>query len=704
MNLRLLRAVDRWRAQFNPLRGLTTQRAVTLLDEGEGGCYADLQWTYRRVEKREPTLRGLKRLRQAAVAKLDWQIRTKDDSPEAKRQADALRAAYDAIGNLNAAIRFLALAEFRGYAHLEKIYRDDDPAQGIVELCPVEQWHWVRDGLYGAWQYNAAATQVTRGADIDPAHFVIREVDDPINEIGLLLFVEKALSKRDWVGFVEVFGIPPLFAKLPPNIPQGEEAKYQEMAEAVVSDMRGVLPNGAEVTTVDAGARGANPFRDHIAYLDEQLVLAGTSGKLAMLTASTGMNSGQADAHDAVFDRLAAAEAAEIAEVLQRSIDAPLLRAKFPGAPALAWFAFDTEDEESANSVLTNAKLAKEAGFSADAAQLSEKTGLKLTRNAEGGTRNDTPPSLRPSSFVPPATLNRDPAPSSGSEFRAPSSAFLAAVGAQAAPVVDLLENLPDPETDPEGYRAKLAELRERLPELMDPAGIAEALAEDMLSAGARASSPASDTAPTTSNAFNPGQRRGSPDNKGRWYNPDGSPKRSHAPGHPDTDFDPKRAEPVKVHAAVAEALGAKEGIAHLDAHSLWKKHPYNPAKPPKDSRETAFRSADEARAYVRGVLENPTHIVPGNRGGTIQVIQARGGRTVAVEVHRVGGMYRVKSAHTLPPDRIRDVTGAPGAKAIGPTTKNREAEESGARAPVATPGVSAADGLSPSPFPSTSL
>ena len=352
MNLRLLRAVDRWRAQFNPLRGLTTQRAVTLLDEGEGGCYADLQWTYRRVEKREPTLRGLKRLRQAAIGKLDWQIRTKDDSPEAKRQADALRAAYEAIGNLNAAIRFLALAEFRGYAHLEKIYRNDDPAQGIVELCPVEQWHWVRDGLYGAWQYNATAQNVLRGAPIDPAHFVIREVDDPINEIGLLLFVEKALSKRDWVGFVEVFGIPPLFAKLPPNIPQGEESRYQEMAEAVVSDMRGVLPNGAEVTTVDAGARGANPFRDHIAYIDEQLVLAGTSGKLAMLTASTGMNSGQADAHDAVFDRLAAAEAAEIAEVLQRSIDAPLLKAKFPGQPARAWFAFEATSSQATSRFL----------------------------------------------------------------------------------------------------------------------------------------------------------------------------------------------------------------------------------------------------------------------------------------------------------------------------------------------------------------
>lgn len=683
MNLRLLRAVDRWRAQFNPLRNLTTQRAVTLLDEGEGGCYADLQWTYRRVEKREPTLRGLKRLRLAAISKLDWEIRTKDDSPEAKRQADALRKAYESIGNLNAAIRFLALAEFRGFAHLEKIYRDDNPTLDIVRLLPVEQWHWVRDGLYGDWQYNAAATQVMRGAPIDPKHFVIREVDDPINEIGLLLYVEKALSKRDWVGFVEVFGIPPIFAVLPPNIPEGEATRYQEMAEAVVSDMRGVLPTGADIKTVADGARGANPFRDHIAYIDEQLVLAGTSGKLAMLTASTGMNSGQAAAHDAVFGKLAAAEAAEIAEVLQSSIDAPLLAAKFPGAPVLAWFAFDTEDEESAGSVLDNAVKAKEAGFETDADQISEKTGLKLTRAAT--------PAARPA--TPPVTLNRDD--SKRSELRAPSTGFLDAVVAQSAPVVELLEKLPDQDTDPKGYADAVAELLERLPELMDPSGIADALAEDMLAAveGGRV--------PSTANSYNPGQRRGDPSNKGRWYNPDGSPKRSHAPGNPDTDFDPKRAEPVKVHPAIAERIGAKEGTVHLDAHSLWKKHAYNPAKPPKDSRATAFRSADEARAYAVGVLNHPTHIVPGNRD-TIQVIQERGGRSVAVELRRKAGQYRVVSAHTLPPDRVREAIGGPDTQKIGPTAKNSEAEKG--HVPGATPGVSAADGLSPSPFPSTSL
>ena len=56
MNTRQLQAIAKWRAQFNPLRGLSFQSAVTLLEQGERGQYADLQWTYRFVEKRDASV------------------------------------------------------------------------------------------------------------------------------------------------------------------------------------------------------------------------------------------------------------------------------------------------------------------------------------------------------------------------------------------------------------------------------------------------------------------------------------------------------------------------------------------------------------------------------------------------------------------------------------------------------------------------
>jgi phage gp29-like protein len=387
MNLRQVKAIAKWRAQFNPLRGLTFQRAVSMLEDGERGSYADLTWTYRFIEKRDATLRGLKRLRLAALAKLDWNIKqfaTGDDTAKAKqaeKQAQILRQAYDRIANLKQAIAFLALAEFRGFSHLEKVYEGDNPTRGVVALEPVPQWHWCRDTLYGPWQYDPSASSGrTTAEEIDLQHFIVREVEDPIDEIGLLFFLRKNLSQKDWDGFVETYGIPPLFAEMPPNVPAGKEAEYQAMAEAVVSDMRGTLPAGAKMHTVDAGARGMNPFRDHLTYGDEQLVLAGTSGKLTMLNGPTGLGSGQSDVHQDTFDELAQAEAAEISEIFQKQFDRAVLDAAgFEGQPVLAYFELAAQDKADVGALLDHAEKATRAGYQMDAEELSEKSGYKLT-------------------------------------------------------------------------------------------------------------------------------------------------------------------------------------------------------------------------------------------------------------------------------------------------------------------------------------
>jgi hypothetical protein len=469
MNLDQLKSVAKWRAQFNPLRGLTFQRAVSLLEEGERGAYADLQWLYRFIEKRDATLRALVKLRTSAIAGLDWDIKLVDDpalAVAAQAQAAALRAAYEKLENLTEAIRFLALAEFRGFAHLEKIYSGDNPASAVVRLEPVPQWHWVRDTLYSPWCYNAPAASTNRGEAVDLQHFVVREVDSPINEIGLLCFLRKNLSQKDWDGFVEVYGIPPLFAMLPANIPPGKEGEYQAMAEGVVADMRGTIPNGGDIKTVDAGARGVNPFREHLAYQDEQLVLAGTSGKLTMLSAPTGIGGGATDAHQDTFASLAEAEAAEISELFQDQFDRAVLDAAgFAGQPALAYFRLAAEDKADIGQILDHAVKASQAGYSIDAAELAEKTGYKLTAAA--------PQPLPPGPFgaPEPRSLNRAAPASSRSSALASLDAARRQVFAPLLAQLAVVEQAKDPGAYADALGAFRSEATRLAPSLMgDPA------------------------------------------------------------------------------------------------------------------------------------------------------------------------------------------------------------------------------------------
>lgn len=381
--LKNLQLSTNWRAQFNPLRGLTIAQLVAMLEAAERGNYARLQWLYRFVEKRNSTLRAVLQRRQASMTRLDWDIRVRDVNLAANprtlaaRQAAVLRDAYERIENLREAVTFLALAEFRGYAHLERHF---DRQGRTVWLKPVPQWFWARLGPDAPWQYNAMARPglpMPGDPELDPAKFIYRENDSPIDEIAVIAHVRQSLSQKDWDGFVEVYGLPPLFLELPPDIPAEREAEYQAQAEAIIGDARGTVPHGTQIHTVDSGARGQNPFAEHLKYQDELIVLAATGGKLTTLTeAGSGTLAG--GAHQRAFDDITEAEAALISEVFQRQFDKPLLAKLFPGQPQLAYFELAATRSLDPADVINQALILAKAGYEIDPAELSEKTGYRL--------------------------------------------------------------------------------------------------------------------------------------------------------------------------------------------------------------------------------------------------------------------------------------------------------------------------------------
>jgi phage gp29-like protein len=381
--LKNLQLSTNWRVQYNPLRGLTIPLLVAMLEQGERGNYARLQWLYRYVEKRNSTLRAVLQRRQASMTRLDWDIRVRDVNLAANprtlaaRQAAVLRDAYERIQNLREAVTFLALAEFRGYAHLERHF---DAQRRTIRLEPVPQWFWARLGPEAPWQYNATARPglpLPGDPVLDPERFMVRENDSPIDEIALIAHVRQSLSQKDWDGFVETYGLPPLFLELPPDIPAEREAEYQAQAEAIIGDARGTVPHGTQIHTVDSGARGQNPFAEHLQYQDELIVLAATGGKLTALTES-GSGTLAGGAHQRAFDDITEAEAALISETFQQQFDRPLLTKYFPGQPQLAYFELAATRSLDPADVINQALTLAKAGYEIDPAELSEKTGYKL--------------------------------------------------------------------------------------------------------------------------------------------------------------------------------------------------------------------------------------------------------------------------------------------------------------------------------------
>lgn len=371
----------------NPLRGASASSVIDLLEAGQRGFYAQLQWLFYFVEKRDPIARAVKRRLLSSLAGLDWNIKqadTGDNKPKktiAEKQAKDLRAAYEKIDNLRQALTFLALADLRGFSHLGKIYAStgNDPWL-INELRIVEQWFWAREGSRGPWRYNREAMDSNRGTPIEPAQFIIREVDDPADEIFSVLAIQRKVNDSDWDGFLEDYGIPPMFIVGPPNVPRDREAEYQRVAELAVKAARGYLPNGSDLKSPSAGgAGGAGVFRERLKYIDAQIVIAGTSGKLTVL-AESGSGTLAGSAQKEAFDEIAQAIANEISSVMQEQFDKPFLARTHQGEPVLAYFEFAKVETQQTSKVLEDAGKAADAGFAIDEKELSEKTGYKLRK------------------------------------------------------------------------------------------------------------------------------------------------------------------------------------------------------------------------------------------------------------------------------------------------------------------------------------
>lgn len=380
-----------YRQAFNPLRGLTVQRVVALLENSMQGYYADLTWLYSFIERRDDVVFALTERRLGALRACNWLIELNpeaNESPEmlriAEEQRDALKKHYGKIVNLREAWTWLGTATFRQFAHLEKHWENRGGELIVRRLEPVEQWFFCRNIPSLEWLYNANAMQTNRGDPIAPENWIVRERNGSIGELAATRFVMKSMAGKDWGAYTATFGIPNVGIEVGPEAAPSQ-AEYERLRTTVlnnfVSNGRYIMPPHCKlVTGPEAPSADHVPFDKFIAWIDTALVLAGTGGKLTMLTDSTGIGQGATGAHQDAFDEIADAEGMEIAEVIDRQHGHQVLERLFPGQPILAHLAIRRNrpvSKKEGAEVLTNLR---KAGWEPDEVEAEKLVDMPLTR------------------------------------------------------------------------------------------------------------------------------------------------------------------------------------------------------------------------------------------------------------------------------------------------------------------------------------
>jgi hypothetical protein len=389
------------RQLYNLVRGLDAERLVNMLDAATiRGEHGRTQWLTHEVIKRWPILRALRERRASALLKKEWSVVRVAQLPpsatdaQAQAQVDALTEAYGKIDNISSAIRFLSSAEFCGFAHCQK-HRDPKTGE-IVHLEPLDQWNWVRDGYRGPWYWNPTADPMgfkslegRPGSIIVPSEFVIREVENPIYEAALPLYLYYTLAIRDWVAYTEIFGIPKPALTMPEGTTGDKQRKeFLEAAEAFANGIAIAFPFGTQVTWQNEN-RAPTPFQPLLSDIDSAICVAVTGGKLTMLAQTVGLSANTAKIHQDAFNEIAEGEAQEISELFQKSIDKEILDRHFPGQEVLAYWKQSGKPEVDITSICSQVLTLFQAGWEVTPEQIEELTGFRVTKLAAPGQAQD---------------------------------------------------------------------------------------------------------------------------------------------------------------------------------------------------------------------------------------------------------------------------------------------------------------------------
>lgn len=384
----LVASANRWRDDYNPLRGLTMTRAVSLLESLNSGDFTELMWLYKHIEETDPDGIALVERGLSALEELDYDIKIASEEKHPgtwdKALADDQRAylaqRYEQVENLNDVIAHFALGFFRKYAFGQILSNPEGP---LVRIETLDQWNFVRNSLKGPWYWNPDAKAVSyislgEPLDVERDRLIVLEYDRHVDRYGLLKFLRSNLAEKDWDGFIETFGFDQTIVILPPDVPEDKLAEYLDTAGDISNGGNGALPHGAAVEHGN-DSRGQQPFRPRLEWLQQQHVLAGTGGMLTMLTQS-GSGTLAGGAHTDTWKTLSRARGKRIGTMLHRHFDRPELARQFPGKPVLAYFALAINEEQDVGDVVEHAVKIRTAfpHKTMDPDEFMEKTGYRL--------------------------------------------------------------------------------------------------------------------------------------------------------------------------------------------------------------------------------------------------------------------------------------------------------------------------------------
>ncbi|MFA5121897.1 DUF935 family protein [Zavarzinia sp.] len=320
---------------------------------GDQDSFGDLCAMFDRYLLTEARLRSVYEKRRRKIVNRPWQVLPSADDPRGDEAADFAHRTLDAVPRFSRKVLYALTAaigygfqavELDGHYDGQRLVLDSgravpawalrhpQTAAGVVDNDNWEfkgelDWQPVPRGKLLVWELDEGGSYVTGGL-MFPALWVA---------------CFKNFTIKDWISFLEVYGVPLRLAKYPANY-DINSPEIEVLARAVIdiaSDAGAIIPADMSIEFVkDMLAGSSEAFQTMCAYLDESLAELFLGGTLTTSAGEKGARS-LGEVHQEETNEIVDWDARDLAEVLSDNLLKPLVIGAFGERPGYPQFTFD---------------------------------------------------------------------------------------------------------------------------------------------------------------------------------------------------------------------------------------------------------------------------------------------------------------------------------------------------------------------------
>lgn len=203
------------------------------------------------------------------------------------------------------------------------------------------------------------------GEELPPKKFVVfqyGDTDNPFGKgLGQVLYWPVWFKKHGikfWMIFLEKYGSPTAIGKYPKGAGDAQKEKLKDALYAIQQETGIVIPEGMEISLLEATRAGAVSYMDACDFFDRQISKAVLGQTLTTEIGKTGGANAAAQTHDGVRQDIIKADADILADVLNHSVIPWLVDFNFANVTAYPKLWFRTEQEIDLNAqILRDEKL-----------------------------------------------------------------------------------------------------------------------------------------------------------------------------------------------------------------------------------------------------------------------------------------------------------------------------------------------------------